>query len=95
MGFSDKELGDALQGIAEQFQAIDKTLAKIAFGLFALKGILALQMDPSAPAKALARIQELESELAKLDPRRSEREKIDEVLEMVRLIEKHGGPKQA
>ncbi len=90
-----KEFGDALQLIAEQSHATDKSLAKIAVGLFAVKAILALQINPSAPAQALKMIQEFENEIAKLDPSRPERERTEQVLEMVRLIEKHGGPKQA
>ena len=61
-----KELGDALQTIAEQFQAVDKSLAKIAVGFMALKGFVARQANPSAPKEALAQIQELEAELEKI-----------------------------
>jgi hypothetical protein len=92
---SDKQLGDALQLVAEQFHAVDKSLAKIAASLLALKGFVAIQANPSAPAKALAQIQELENELAKLDPTRSGRERIEQVLEMLRMIDKHGDPKRA
>ena len=40
-------------------------------------------------------IQDLENEIAKIDPNRSARERTDEVLEMLRLMDKHGAPKQA
>jgi hypothetical protein len=90
-----KELGDALQTIAEQFQAVDKSLAKIAVGFMALKGFVARQANPSAPKEALAQIQELEAELEKRDPTRAVREKTDEVIEVLKMIEKHGGPQQA
>jgi|HubBroStandDraft_4_1064222.scaffolds.fasta_scaffold86397_1 hypothetical protein len=95
MAVNEKQLGDALQEIAEQFHAIDKSLAKIAVGLFALKAIVALQVNPSAPSQALKMIQDFENEIAKLDPSRSERERVAEVLEILKLIDKHGGPKQA
>jgi hypothetical protein len=95
MSVSEKELGNALQLVAEQFHAVDKSLAKLGTGLFALKAIVALQVNPSAPSQALKMIQEFEDEIAKLDPSRPERDRIDQVLEMLKMIDKHGPPKQA
>ncbi len=92
---TEKQLGDALQLVAEQMHAIDKSVAKLAAGLFALKAIVALHMSPSAPSQALKMIQDFENEIAKLDPSRSERERVEEVLEMLKMIDKYGGPKQA
>jgi len=90
-----KELGDALQSVAEQFHTTDKSLAKIAAALYAVKVILAYQMNPSSPVQGLKQIEELEIEIAKLDPTRSAREKTEQIFEMLRIIDKHGGPKQA
>jgi hypothetical protein len=90
---ADKDL--ILQDIAEQFHDIDKSLGKIAVGLFALKAIVALQMNPSAPSQALKMIQEFEDEIAKLDQTRPMRERTDEVFGILRLIQKHGGAKRA
>jgi hypothetical protein len=95
MSLTDKQLSDALQGIAEQFHAVDKSLAKIAVGLLALKGFVALQTNPSAPAKALEQIHAFETSLAQLDPNREGRERTEQVLDLLKMIEKHGGPKQA
>jgi hypothetical protein len=90
-----KELGDALQLIAEQFHEVDKSVAKIAAAVAALKAVLAIQMNPSAPKQALERIQNLEDTFAKLDPNIAARVKFDEILEIVKLVEKQGGPKEA
>jgi hypothetical protein len=90
-----KELGDAIQLIAEQFHEVDKSLAKIAAAVAALKAVLAVHMNPSAPKQALERIQNIEDSFAKLDPNVAARAKFSEVLEMLNVIEKHGGPKQA
>ena len=84
-----------MQLVAGQFHEVDKSLARIGAAVFALKAILALQINPSAPSQALKMIQDLENEIAKIDPNRSARERTDEVLEMLRLMDKHGAPKQA
>ena len=90
-----KIVGDSLQDLAEQFHAIDKSLAKLAVGLLALKATLAVQMNPSSPVQGLKQIEALEFEIAKLDPTRSVRERTEQSLEILRLVEKHGGAKQA
>ena len=90
-----KELGDALQLAAEQMHALEVAVAKLQAGLHAVKAMLAIQMNPSAPRQALEQIQNLEEAIAKRDPSAAAREKVSEVLEMVKIFDKHGGPKQA
>jgi hypothetical protein len=91
----DKDLADALQVIAEQQLAVDNALAKLGVGLNAVKTILAIQIDPANPKRDLERIQQIESELAKYDKTAPARQQVADVIEMVKLWEKHGGPKQA
>ena len=95
MSVTEKELGEALQAVAEHLHATDILLAKIGAGLTAVKAVLALQMDPVHPKEALAKIETIESDLAKLDPNASTRQKLGEVIEMIKLVDKHGGPKEA
>jgi hypothetical protein len=92
---SEKQLGEALQLVAKQMHVVEEHLAQIAAGLLAVKGTLARHMDPSAPAQALKQIQDLEAVIAKRDPNAAERKKVSEVFEMLKLLEKHGGPSEA
>jgi len=95
MSVSEKELGDALQAIAEHLLAIDNALAKLGVGLTAVKAVLAIQMNPNDPKQALARIDKIESSLAALDKTAPARQQAADVIEMVKLAVKHGGPKRA
>jgi hypothetical protein len=95
MSVTEKELGDALQAIAEHSLAVDNALAKLGVGLTALKAALAVQMNPSDPTRALAQIDKIESSLAALDKTAPARQQAADVIEMVKLAERHGGPKQA
>jgi hypothetical protein len=92
---SQKEIADALQSVAEQLNAIDGSLARLGAGLAAVKMVVAIQLNPSDPKQALERIQKLEENFLKLDPSAAARKKFSEVIEIVKMIEKHGGPKQA
>jgi hypothetical protein len=40
-------------------------------------------------------IENLEQELSKLDPHAEARQRFSDVIEMLKVVEKHGGPKQA
>jgi hypothetical protein len=95
MSASEKELGDALQTIAEHMLAVDNALAKLGVGLTAVKAVLAIQINPTDPKQGLARIEEIESTLASLDKTTPARQQAADMIEAVKLWEKHGGPKQA
>jgi hypothetical protein len=95
MTISDKEFGDALQKIAEQFHALDQNLAKLAVRILALKFVVAARLTPGAPIDGLKMIENLEQELSKLDPHAEARQRFSDVIEMLKVVEKHGGPKQA
>jgi hypothetical protein len=95
MSPTEKELGDALQAVVEQSHALEGAVAKLQAGLFAVKAALALQINPSAPEQALKRIQDMEQSFAERDPSAAARKQVSEVLEMLKIFEKHGGPKQA
>jgi hypothetical protein len=60
-----------------------------------VKAVLAIQMDPVYSKDALAKIEKIESDLAALDQTASVRQQAADVIEAVKLWEKHGGPKQA
>jgi hypothetical protein len=89
------EFSDALQKIAEQFHAVDQNVAKLAVRILALKVVVAARISPGAPIDGLKLIENLEEELAKLDPHAEARQRFSDVIEMLKVIEKHGGPKQA
>jgi hypothetical protein len=95
MTISDKQLGDALQIVAEQIHALEVSLVKLQAGLHAVKGTLAIQMNPSAPKQALEQIQDLEDAIVKRDPNAEARKQFSEVIEMLKILDKHGGPKEA
>jgi hypothetical protein len=95
MSVNEEQFGEALQLVAEQVHALEEALIKLQAGLHAVKGMLALQMNPSAPKQALERIQNLEDAIVKRDPSAAARKQFSEVLEMLKLLDKHGGPKQA
>ena len=60
-----------------------------------MKAALAVQLNPNDSSKAAEHIQKSEGEFLSLDPNAAARQKISEVIEMVKMIDKHGGPKQA
>lgn len=95
MSVTEKQLGDALQVMAEHSLAVDTALAKLGAGLSAVKAALAIQMEPKNPKQGLAKIEEIESRIAELDNTAPQRQKAADVIEMIKLMEKHGGPKQA
>jgi len=95
MPVSDKQLGAALQLIAEQMNALESSLVKLEAGLHAVKGTLAVQMNPSAPKQALEQIQSLEDAILKRDPNAEARKKVSEVIDLLKMIDEHGNPKQA
>jgi hypothetical protein len=92
---TDKQLADALQLVAEHMLAVDNALAKLGAGLTAVKATLAIQMNPVDPKQALAQIDKIEGSLAALDKTAPARQQVADVIEMVKAVEKHGGPKQA
>jgi hypothetical protein len=95
MGVSKEELGDALQNIAEYMLNVDNQLAKLGAGLTAVKAALAIQMNPTDPKTALAQIQQIEDSLSQIDKTAPARKQAAEVIEILKLVGKHGGPKQA
>jgi hypothetical protein len=92
---SQKQLDVALQKIAEEFHAIDETLAKLQVAVRALKVVVAARLTPGFPKEGLKLIEEVEQEFAKLDPHAEARQRFSDVIEMQKIFEKHGGPKQA
>ena len=90
-----KEVSDALLLISERLNGISESLAQLGAALNAVKAVLAGHMNPPNPKQALEHIQTLEENFAKLDPNAAGRKQMSEAIEMVKMIEKHGGPKQA
>ena len=95
MAVDEKQFAEALQLVAEQMHSLETALAKLQAGLLAAKAMLALQMDPAHPRQALKRIQDLEDAIVKRDPSAATRQRVSEVFEMLKILDKHGGPKQA
>lgn len=90
-----KEVSDALRTVAEQLNAVSESLAQLGAGLSAVKAALAREMNSADPALALKQIQTLEENFLQLDPNAAARKKFAEAIELLKVIEKHGGPKQA
>lgn len=98
MGEYDKEfkkIGEALHGITEGLVGLERALATLGHGLAAVKGTLARQISPDDPAKGLAQIQQLENEIATRDPQAKVRQQAADTIEAVRLMDKHGKPRQS
>jgi hypothetical protein len=90
-----KELGDALTVIAEQMHLIDSTIARQAVEITALKGLLAIELNPKNPKQGLTQIEEFRVNIEKLDKSAEQRKKVSEVFELLKLIEKHGPPRES
>jgi hypothetical protein len=91
----DEQVLETLRAMADQLHVIEDALAKLAISLTALQGTVAMQMNPEHPDAALKQILALESELEKSDPTAEYRKKTGDLLEAVRLLQKHGAPKRA
>lgn len=91
----DKEFSDAILAFGEDINKIRDSLSHLAAAIGALQTALAFQMNPSDPLEALKQIQEFEAELQKLDPGAEKRRQWADALDVIRMIEKHGGPKHA
>jgi hypothetical protein len=90
-----KEIGETLHGITEALVALERDLAKLGHGLAAVKETLARQISPEDSAKGLARIQQLENEIAGRDPKAKVRRQAADTIQAVRLMDKHGPPRQS
>lgn len=90
-----KEIGEALHGITEALVALERDLAKLGHALAAVKETLARQISPDDPAKGLAQIQQLENKVAGRDPKAKVRRQAADTIQAVRLMDKHGPPRQS
>jgi hypothetical protein len=95
MSPSEKEFSDALILIGEEMHQLEVRLARLEAGLFVVKGVLATLMDRENPVAALARIEEFLKEAEQKWPGADRRELIAQQIDMLKLIVKHGGPKNA
>jgi hypothetical protein len=95
MNVTKEELGKALQTVGEQMHELEKTVSRIAIDLTSLQWIVATLIEPNDPKRGLARIEEISAAVAKRDPTAPARKRIDEAIEMLKLIEKHGPPRES
>lgn len=95
MYVTNEELGKAIQTVGEQMHELDKKISQIAVDLIAQKWILATLLEPNDPKHGLVRIQEIAADIAQRDPTAPRRKQIDEAIEMLKLIEKHGPPRDS
>ena len=95
MPLTEKQISDSLRSLAEQINAIRESLSEVQAAVEALKMTVASAMNPADPRQASQHIETLQKNLQALDPNRKHRKKISEQIEVSKLIEKHGGPKQA
>ena len=95
MPISDKQLGDAFQAIAEHLNATDDSLSKLGAELTAVRMTLAVLMNPADPLQASKHIQTLQESFLQLDPNAAQRKKIAQAIEILKMIDKHGKPKEA
>lgn len=89
MSVTKREMIEIVNAFGEQIQLLDASIAKIGAGLSAVKAILAIQMNPSAPMQVLTQIEELENEFVKIDPSVPARQRVVEIIESVKTWQKH------
>jgi len=89
MSVTKRELIEVVNVFGEQIRLLDESIAKIGAGLSALKAILAMLMNPSAPMQVLRQIEELENEFEKLDPSVPARQRVAEIIETAKTWQKH------
>jgi hypothetical protein len=92
---SEKQLGDALLAIGQALHSQDERLAELEAAVLVLKGFLATVLNPSNPAAALAQIEAKTREASERNAGAEERRKVSEALDLLKMIEKHGGPGEA
>lgn len=91
----EKELSDAVLAIGEALQQLDERLFGVETDLFVVKGFLASVMNPVNPAEALASIETRLKEARAKAPGAGRRVSIAQQIEMLKLIEKHGPPRES
>jgi hypothetical protein len=98
MELSDEQfraLMESLRHIAERLNETSEILSQHGAALAALESFLAVDKSPENALQVSQHIQTLKDAYLKIDPNASKRKRRAELLEMLKLIEKHGGPKQA
>jgi hypothetical protein len=90
-----KEISDALLAVGEALQQQDERLAQLEAAVLALKGFLAIALNPSNPAEAAGRIEALTAQAKAKAPGAERRAQISELVQLEKLSEKLGGPKEA
>lgn len=95
MTVSKKEFSDALLQIGESLHALDVRLARLEAGLLAVKAFLATVLNPANPGEALGRIEAAEKRAEKRQPGAASRESTAQQIDLLKLFEKHGPPKDS
>jgi hypothetical protein len=90
-----KALMSSLRYIAERLNETSEMLSEHGAALAALESFVAVDKSPANAAQVAQQIQTMKAAFHKLDPNAAVRKKRAELLEMMKLIEKHGDPKQA
>jgi hypothetical protein len=86
-------MDDQILTLTEQFLALEKRLSELRSSVTVLKGILAMQLSPDDPLEGAKQLRELEDTVSKLDPTAPARQQAADVIEAVKLWQKHGGGK--
>lgn len=92
---SEKQISQAVFAIGEALQLQDERLAQLEADVRVVKGFLAAVMNRSNPAEALAGIEAKSKEAMEKAPGAADRAKISELLDLLKLIEKHGPPRES
>ena len=95
MPLTEKQISDSLRSLAEQINSIRESLSEVQAAVTALEMFLATAVNPADPTQVSQHIEELQKNVQALDPNRRRRKKISDQIEVLNLIDKHGGPKQA
>jgi hypothetical protein len=80
-----------MQLLTEQFLILERQVAKLRASLLVLKGIVAMDLNPSDPIEAVKQIQALEDRMLNADPNNAARQQTAEILEAVKLWKMKGG----
>lgn len=95
MSPTEKQFADVIFAIGEALHQQDARLAGLEADLVVVKGFLSKVMNPSNPAEALARIEAHSKRARAKAPGAERRAAISEQIDLLKLSEKHGGPKDA
>jgi len=81
---------ELIQKLADLIHYLRDDIAELKISIVALTASVGAQINPKDPAAGVAQIHELENVARQADPNAEQRREIDDLIEAVKLIRKHG-----